>query len=241
MSYKSIIDDAKGKCGIYRIFNSKNKKMYIGSSKNIGNRWRQHINNLNKNKHHSSKLQRAWNKVKDRSVFKFEILELVKEEDLLKIEQTYIDKYDSFNNGYNCNKFTEGVYTETTKKNMNASKLKKDIKEYWKNILLPKINYIEEHNNGYRYVSEYQRYKFESYLYKKLRLYEESAILSDWIVKTNYFKSKNCKIRLSIFYSRATLTVYFINKTPAFNYVFTTYNNKVVFKYADGIAYHLNH
>ena len=48
--------------GIYKIVNIKNGKMYIGSSKNIKRRWSVHKSALKNNRHHSTYLQRAWNK-----------------------------------------------------------------------------------------------------------------------------------------------------------------------------------
>ena len=39
------------KCGVYEIRNTVNNKVYIGSSKNIYDRWRQHIRLLEKNSH----------------------------------------------------------------------------------------------------------------------------------------------------------------------------------------------
>ena len=48
--------------GIYKIVNTKNGKLYIGSSKNIMRRWSVHKSALKNNHHHSIYLQRAWNK-----------------------------------------------------------------------------------------------------------------------------------------------------------------------------------
>lgn len=89
--------------GIYKIENIKNKKVYIGQSKDIYGRFKQHERELKNNTHHSSKLQRSYNKTVDKSVFKFSILEIV--DDYKKLderEQFYINFYDSFNSGYNC-------------------------------------------------------------------------------------------------------------------------------------------
>jgi len=89
--------------GIYQIKNIVNNKFYICSSNNITIRWRQHKNDLNKGKHHNKYLQRSWNKYGGDN-FKFEIIELVNDEDLLfSAEQKWINKtkvYDG-NIGYN--------------------------------------------------------------------------------------------------------------------------------------------
>mgnify|MGYP000355475291 CR=1 FL=1 len=49
-------------CGIYLIRNRISEKFYVGSSIDIDRRWTRHIDDLNKNKHHSVKLQNSWNK-----------------------------------------------------------------------------------------------------------------------------------------------------------------------------------
>ena len=88
--------------GIYKIVNINNEKVYIGSSKDIEKRFKEHIYQLKNNIHHSSKLQRSFNKTKDKSAFKLEIIEEVDEDKLKEREEYYIDLYNAFNNGYNC-------------------------------------------------------------------------------------------------------------------------------------------
>lgn len=77
------------KSGIYRITNPTNGKIYIGSSYDIENRWRKHVEKLNKGNHPNIHLQRSWNK--RTTDFVFEKLELCIIEDLLSREQYYID------------------------------------------------------------------------------------------------------------------------------------------------------
>lgn len=85
-------------CGIYRIINTLDNKYYIGSSINIYKRWSRHIRDLNKNKHHSVKLQRAWNKY-GKQRFIFEILETCEpiKDTILLIEQKYLDLHPYYN------------------------------------------------------------------------------------------------------------------------------------------------
>jgi group I intron endonuclease len=64
---------------------------YVGSSKDIHRRWKEHVRELNKGIHHSPHLQRAWDKY-GRSDFVFEIVEIVSEKNLLLlVEQRYLD------------------------------------------------------------------------------------------------------------------------------------------------------
>lgn len=87
-------------CGIYKIENTINKKLYIGSSYNIKQRWENHKTYLKNNKHHNKHLQYAINKYKLES-FNFEIIEKCFIENLLQQEQYYIDLYKNKNSLYN--------------------------------------------------------------------------------------------------------------------------------------------
>lgn len=87
------------KCGIYRILNIKTKKVYIGSSERIEGRWKRHKSDLNCNIHHSTHLQRAYNKY-GKENFIFSILEECSEEILLEREQYYKNLYKSWQRKY---------------------------------------------------------------------------------------------------------------------------------------------
>ena len=86
--------------GIYKIKNIKNNKVYIGSSIDIINRWYDHKTRLNKKRHHSIKLQRAFNKY-GKECFIYDIIEECESDYLIIKEQYYIDLFDSYKNGYN--------------------------------------------------------------------------------------------------------------------------------------------
>ena len=91
------------KCGVYKITNSSNQKIYIGSSKNILQRWRNHIRELKLNNHSNIFLQSDWNEYGD-EYFIFEILKECSEDERYDIEQNYLDKLLPFyrnDNGYN--------------------------------------------------------------------------------------------------------------------------------------------
>lgn len=89
--------------GIYKIENVVNNKVYVGSSVNIGKRWLGHKNSLRHRKHHSSILQRSWDKYGEAS-FKFEILETVEDRLLLlQREQHWIDCLGSAKRGSGLN------------------------------------------------------------------------------------------------------------------------------------------
>ena len=88
--------------GIYCIRNIVNNKMYIGSTNNFDNRKYRHFHQLENGIHHSILLQRAYDKY-GKDSFVFEILKICdNDEDLLKIEQEFLNKLKPFSpNGYN--------------------------------------------------------------------------------------------------------------------------------------------
>ena len=88
--------------GIYAITNKINGKQYIGSAVHIAARWRLHRHELRGNKHHSKRMQNAWDKYGELN-FAFEVLEpVVEKTNLLAREQYWLDaKNASGRNGYN--------------------------------------------------------------------------------------------------------------------------------------------
>jgi len=79
------------KSGIYKIINKINNKYYVGSAKNIRNRWKKHFTDLNTNRHPNYHLQSAYNKYgKDSFIFTF-IEEVESNKKLLyKVEYKYL-------------------------------------------------------------------------------------------------------------------------------------------------------
>lgn len=94
--------------GVYKITNINNNEVYIGSSKNIERRWKEHLEDLKAGVHHSYKLQKCYNSLKDKNDLKFEVLvEVTNEDDLIDLEQFYYNKYDSYRHGYNCCRYAD--------------------------------------------------------------------------------------------------------------------------------------
>lgn len=89
-------------CGIYKIEHCVSGRVYIGSAVNIRRRWHLHRYYLRRGKHHSSKLQRAWNKHGE-DEFRFEIIFTCEPHLLLQEEQRILDDTDAARSGFNCN------------------------------------------------------------------------------------------------------------------------------------------
>lgn len=105
--------------GIYAILCVANEKMYIGSSQNIRNRLRTHINRLRKNAHRNDHLQNAWNLYEINS-FRFEIVELCEIGKLIEREQFHIDSRENlFNLVMKAGSTIGYTHTEETRKLMS--------------------------------------------------------------------------------------------------------------------------
>lgn len=95
-------------CGIYSITNVKTKKIYIGQSVNIAERFIRHKYQLNNNIHNNSKLQNAWNKYGSQC-FRFEILLKCKKNSLKRFEKQEVEKIPQ-NKLYNISKNYDNLY-----------------------------------------------------------------------------------------------------------------------------------
>ena len=76
--------------GVYQIWNFVNGRRYIGSSKNIRKRWNIHRSTLNTQTHDNINLQNDWNKY-GKENFDFSVIEYCQEEELIQVEEFYID------------------------------------------------------------------------------------------------------------------------------------------------------
>jgi group I intron endonuclease len=129
--------------GVYQIRNLVNGKRYIGSAANkrgFDQRWSIHRTLLLQGKHHSSKLQNAWNKYGVAS-FAFEILEECQISKCIEREQHYLDmllfasnkdgRFDEL--GYNINRKADSrfgaVLSDETKAKISRAHLGKKCSE----------------------------------------------------------------------------------------------------------------
>lgn len=99
LDYKQFL-----KRGIYKIYFTNLDKVYIGSTTiSFKSRLSRHINALQKNCHHSIKLQYAYNKYGENN-FNIEIIEVLDnftKNEILAREQYWMNYYKAYKNGYN--------------------------------------------------------------------------------------------------------------------------------------------
>jgi len=90
----------RGELGVYIIRNTRNGKMYVGSSLNTRRRMIDHKTLLNKKKHYNPHLQSAYNKEPDEFEFVHYQTTLTQEE-AIAVEQQLIDNWNLILDGYN--------------------------------------------------------------------------------------------------------------------------------------------
>lgn len=89
---------------IYRITNVKTGKCYVGITEDFKRRKKKHRAELNCHIHHSPKLQNAWDYWGEEN-FEWTVreVEISCYDDLYELEIEEIKKYNSYEDGYNCN------------------------------------------------------------------------------------------------------------------------------------------
>ena len=118
-------------CGIYKITNTITGDFYIGSSKDIKRRWREH------------KWPSKWNECPNNPMyqdmqkygldkFEFQVIEEVEAEKMKEKEQQFIETLKPTYNNYNANGFDVERYKESQKEYQKSEKYKKNKKEYYK-------------------------------------------------------------------------------------------------------------
>ena len=101
----------------------KPERIYIGSAININKRWREHLQCLKTNKHGNGRLQNHFNKYGETDL-NFSILLGCEKDDLLKIEQYFIDSYNPYFNICKIVGSNLGVkFSKESRKRMSKAKI----------------------------------------------------------------------------------------------------------------------
>lgn len=110
------------KSGIYKITNKFNGKVYIGVSRDINRRRKDHYYDLKSRSHTNSRLQNDCDLLGLES-FNFEVLEFCPVNELYEKEKHYIKKFNSYYEGYNMTTGGDGSYghvvSEETRKHLS--------------------------------------------------------------------------------------------------------------------------
>lgn len=143
---------------------------------------------LKNNKHHSSKLQNAYNRTKDKSVFEYSILEVVEnKEDLDSREKYYINKYDSLYNGYNCADVRVFINSKTIRKKIDSIK-----KRYYYSI------FANLYDSDIIKFGSTWIWKIENEHYGWMSMYHVCVILK-WFYNNYYNKDNTLILKMTAF------------------------------------------
>ena len=129
-----MVDGKSVKSGVYAIRNKVNGKQYIGSAKSFKRRWYRHCEDLRNGSHHSTPLQRAWNKYGE-SMFEFRILEITSPEHAVAQEQVFLnwlqpaDPKFGYNISPTANSSLGVKFSPETKAKMSAAQKGKAVSE----------------------------------------------------------------------------------------------------------------
>jgi group I intron endonuclease len=135
--------------GIYQM-QSKIKpiRIYIGSAVNINDRWRCHLKDLKKQKHHSKKLQNHYNKYGE-SDLQFSILLGCEISDLIRIEQYFLDSHNPYFNTCKIAGSCLGIKrSKETRQKQSLLKKDKPLSEEHRNAIIESKRNVPNWNKG---------------------------------------------------------------------------------------------
>jgi group I intron endonuclease len=163
-------------CGIYKILNKQNNKVYVGSSIDLPSREYKHFWMLKKGIHDNVYLQKSFNKHGIEN-FVFEILELCEEKDLILKENYYINNYkaNEMNFGYNL------ALVSDSRRNIISDAVK---------LKLSKIN--QQKNNNF---SKYSLTNIES---NEIFIFESLIDGANYLINNGFAKGKSRNVRMMI-------------------------------------------
>lgn len=184
---------------IYGILNTKTEKWYIGSCINMRNRMRRHYYYLIHNNHHSKKLQRSWNLYGEDCFEVYVLFNITETDTMFDIEEAYIKKYNSKDNGYNildyCRHTNTFIMSKESKEKAGKTHRKKVIainrftNEIYKtyNSITEASEDIKESTSNISQVCKGKLRYVKNYVFVYENEYDSNK---DYKVTTHYMKGK---------------------------------------------------
>ena len=163
-------------CGIYKIINKKNNKIYIGSSVDIKKRKEKHFWMLEKGIHDNKFLQSSYNR-DGKENFLFDVIEMCDKNDLVEKENYYIleNKTNDMKFGYNL------CLVSNSRRNVLTDKTK---------IQLSKYN-LKKNNN-------FQKFSLVNIETEKEYIFETLFEAANYLLENGFAKGKPRNVRMSV-------------------------------------------
>jgi group I intron endonuclease len=163
-------------CGIYKITNTKNNKIYIGSSVDIKKRKEKHFWMLQKGIHDNKFLQSSYNR-NGKENFIFDIIEMCDKKDLVEKENYYIieNKAIDMKFGYNL------CLVSNSRRNVLTDKTK---------IQLSKYN-LKKNNN-------FEKFALINIETEKEHIFETLVDAANYLLENGFAKGKPRNVRMTI-------------------------------------------
>lgn len=163
-------------CGIYKIENIINGKIYVGSSVNLESREYKHFWMLARNGHDNEYLQHSYNKY-GKDSFKFDIIEECDETLLIEKENYYINIYKSniLEFGYNLakvNEFRRNTFNDEVK------------------VKLSKYNLTKNNN--------FTIFSLTNIKTNEERIFDSLVDGANYLIENNYTKGKPRNVRMKL-------------------------------------------
>lgn len=189
----TIKKENKHKNGIYIIRSLIDDRIYVGSATNFHKRYVRHLSTLRNNKHCNRKLQSFFNKYGENSLSFDQLCIVEKKEDLLPVEQYYIDLLQSTIEGFNIRDDVRYMGHMSKESRERSANTRRGIKftDIWRERISigKKKQYAEEghHNTGRTYPKEHTQHMSEA---NKKRVLEGRNIMIEK-VKSGEFNGEN--------------------------------------------------
>ena len=206
---------------IYEIRNKINNKIYIGQTINPYNRKIRHFGDLRAGKHDNPHLQKAFLKYGEEN-FEFNILLKLSNCTVYELDEKeieYIKKYDSYLNGYNCNKGGQYYHEPTSKFTKEDVFNIKAVSKFHKRYGTILANYYNTSNTTIYRINHNIQCCVEGEEFDKLTEKEQKNICDNFILKTNLIQERH-KIMTGL-----TKTRLYSKEQIFLIYIYQEYNN----------------
>ena len=163
-------------CGIYKIVNKKNNKVYVGSSVNLKSREYKHFWMLRKDIHPNIYLQKSYNK-NGVEMFEFEIIELCEENDLIFRENHYINYYRSneMEFGYNL------ALVGNSRRNIVSAEVKMKLSKH------------NQNKNG-----NFSKFSLTNIISEEIFIFDTLIDGANYLIKNGFANGQSKNVRMTI-------------------------------------------